>query len=110
MKNQFVKIFIIALFLGMFVSCGGSQSVPVASIPADSAFSGLRIGMGDNQMEDIIGIRPKDFHVYEGAANFLLGVGGKTIVKYYKGEGRLHVRDRKLVKIEYDPTEDGYRD
>ena len=97
----------------------GTKSEAEASqaIPPESPFSKIKTGMGERQAEDLLGLY-NDFEVQSmgtGFIPFYQALGGSIVrtIQYYKGQGRIYLEgpgyDSKVVKIEYDPTEDGYK-
>lgn len=95
-----------------------SEPVSEPSIPADSPLSKIRKGMGDKEVADILG-QPDDseFSVTGKAfIPFYFGADRSVVIAYYRGLGRLFFTGAnafggggRVIKIEYDPSEDGYR-
>ncbi|MCP4644464.1 MAG: hypothetical protein GY851_28735 [bacterium] len=110
-----------ALFLSLadmvLAGCatGGGEAKsaePAQPVPADSAFAKVNLGMGDTQATDILG-QPNDRRVFTTGKSWIPFYYGSDTVNtmyYYKGEGRIVFNGkRRLNKIVYDPTEDGYK-
>ena len=107
------------------VGCGGYRNVR-----PDSKLSKVQIGMGTQQVIDLMG-NPDDIRNGRNSLNeilylplYLLVIGfywGPPLVNacyYYKGEGRVYFDDEwgavgvinyRVTKVEGDPTEDGYK-
>lgn len=81
------------------------------NIPSDSPFSKIKVGMGMRQVTDLIG-HSNDSSVYSTGKAFIPFYFGTDTVRhvfYYKNQGRIITSNDRVVKIEYDPTEDGYK-
>ena len=85
---------------------------PSKKIPSSSKFAKIKIGMPRKQVIDLIGYSKDTSHHTTGKSYipFYHGRDRGRRVLYYKGEGRLYFStgNDKLVKMEYDPSEDGY--
>lgn len=89
---------------------------PKQDIPSSSKFSKVKMGMGSTQVKDLIG-QPSDTR--SGSTGkawipFYYGSDRTRTTYYYKGEGRISFSygyggGDKVVGIDYDPSEDGYR-
>ena len=107
------RILLLVLFLAL-LGCASTNSKSTSSqdIPPNSPFAKLEIGMGRTQVLDLIGW-PNDFEYVKTHKNlnpFYFGSDLLHEVSYYKGEGRLvYNNDNRLIAIQYDPTEDGYK-
>jgi hypothetical protein len=84
----------------------------VQNIPSDSLFAKIKIGMGRKQVTDLIG-HHSDMHTFSTGKiwiPFYFGSDTVRTVYYYKGKGRiLFSRNGRVMKIDYDPSEDGYK-
>ncbi len=82
------------------------------SIPKSSKFRRIKKGMSSRQVTHIIG-RPTDtgyFRTGKAWIPFYYGPDTSRTVYYYRHEGELQFNRRnRLVKITYNPSEDGYR-
>jgi hypothetical protein len=99
----------------------GSFDGEIIGTPAPhSKFAKVEIGMGKQQVEDLIG-RPDDFDFHSTGKEFIPYFGGdshrwETWETYYKNEGRLtysephfEISAQVLIRIEVDPNASGYR-
>jgi len=121
-KLQLISGVIIAVLMcfGCVTTKGaGTKSEAEASqaIPPESPFAKIKTGMGESQVQDILGLY-NDFEVKtmaQGYIPFYQALGGDVVqtIYYYKEQGRIYLEgpgyNSKVVKIEYDPTEDGYQ-
>lgn len=96
-----------------------------------SELAKLRVGMSRNQVHDLVGM-PSDIKLtvrYGAMLGYMLlaivpfseFIGGPDITEthyYYRGLGRVYLHDsfhfasganQKVVKVIFDPTEDGYQ-
>ena len=82
------------------------------NIPSESLFGKISEGMGQQQVHDLIGY-PSDMHIGSSGKQwnpFYFGTDIIRTIYFYKGEGRLLFGGNgRIIKIEYDPTEDGYK-
>ena len=119
------EIFVLILVIGV-ISCSSTasrvSSTPtkedsttkqsVQNIPSDSLFAKIKIGMGRKQVTDLIG-HHSDMHTFSTGKiwiPFYFGSDTVRTVYYYKGKGRiLFSRNGRVMKIDYDPSEDGYK-
>lgn len=83
-----------------------------AKAPAGTPFSKIKMDMGSKQVTDLIGY-PGDrrhFRTGKGYIPFYHGKDTGRWVYYYKGQGRVTFGGNdRVVEINYDPTEDGYK-
>lgn len=80
-------------------------------IPPDCPLAKIKEGMGDQEVIDILG-RPKDQEGYATGKQwipFYFGPDTHRQVFFYKGLGQIHFSAGRVVYIQYDPAEDGYR-
>ena len=118
------EIFVLILVIGV-ISCSSSasrvSSTPtkedsttkqsVQNIPSDSLFAKIKIGMGKKQVMDLIGFS-SDMHLVKSGKQWIPFYFGSDILRfvhYYKGEGRIVFSNSRVIKIDYDPSEDGYK-
>ena len=84
----------------------------VQSIPSTSPFSKIEMGMGRTQVTHLLG-HPKDMGTYiSGKAYipFYYGTDISRIVYYYENQGRITFgSDDRVIYVEYDPYEDGWK-
>jgi outer membrane protein assembly factor BamE (lipoprotein component of BamABCDE complex) len=84
----------------------------IGTIPPDSPFAKISIGMSQKHVYDLIG-RPTDSKVYrtgKGFIPFYYGTDRHRVEAFYKGMGRITFASHKVYRIIYDPTEKGYAD
>ena len=118
--NNIFHILLVALFSMVFLF--GCVSTPKnntlkdlnensLSIPSDAPFSKIKVGMSSQQVRDLIGNWKDSGAHATGKAYLPFYFGSDTVrsVLYYKDQGRIITSSGKVVKIEYDPTEDGYK-
>ena len=85
--------------------------------PANSPFAKIQPGMSEQEVAKIVGF-PDDSHAYITGKAFIpwyFGPDQSRFVGYYKGKGRIVFSGGnqwgagrgKVVRVEYDPTEDG---
>jgi len=89
----------------------------VGTIPPDSKFAKISIGMSMKEVYDTIG-QPTDTHSYTTGKAFIPFYFGNDVARseaLYKGEGRITFTGAgiggvalKVFRIEYDPKETGY--
>ena len=90
----------------------------IVGIPAKSSkFAKIRIGMGQKEVEDLIGV-PNDSHDYVTGKAFIPFYFGKDayrIQTFYKKEGSLTFQgggitgtSKVLIRVSVDTTADGY--
>lgn len=119
----FFTLFSFIAVLSGCVTTSGKQTAKEAasatnSIPPNSKFSKISIGMPMQQVYDIIG-NPSDSKAYMTGKAFIpwyFGSDGSRREAFYKGEGRITFAGGagigggafKVYRIIYDPTEDGY--
>ena len=112
------------IFFVSIVGCASNKSTTTKnksstksssqSIPPSSKFSKIKEGMPKKQVTDLIGY-PNDMKgVVSGKAfnPFYYGRDTTRLIYYYKNEGHIlfsGANDR-VIKIVYDPNEDGYKD
>ena len=110
------RIFIFVLLLGM-IGCASTNSsntsnTTLQNIPPDSKFAKVTVGMGETQVRDLIGFST-DYSLKRTGKEWIPFYLGDDIVRsvhHYKAEGRLIFNKKgRLVEIEYDPSEDGYK-
>lgn len=94
----------------------GSYSGEIVGVPAaNSRFAKLQIGMGMNEVQDILGRVPDRFHSYESGKRwipFYFGNDARRVQAFFKGEGCLiftggniwGAAGGDLVQITVDPT------
>jgi hypothetical protein len=107
LKRRCFILIITFLLLGC-----ASTGVPKANIPQNSKFLLINISMSKNQVNDLIGYETDmSMDATAKAYNpFYYGTDITRTILYYKGEGRIVLDgDDKVIKIEYDPQEDGYK-
>lgn len=91
---------------------------PKVPIPPDCPLAKIRKGMGTRQVMDILG-PPTDQDSYVTGKMFIpfyFGSDSSRMVLYYKKLGKIYFTGGgpfggggRVIKIMYDPTEDGYR-
>ncbi|MBU0673693.1 MAG: hypothetical protein KJ950_03520 [Proteobacteria bacterium] len=89
-----------------------SDSAETIDIPASSPFAKIKMGMGSKQVLDLIGPPGDQQHFTTGKSYipFYYGKDTGRWVYYYKNHGRLVFGGNdKVVSIDYDPKEDGYK-
>ncbi|MDQ6993617.1 MAG: hypothetical protein Q9M31_09080 [Mariprofundus sp.] len=89
-----------------------AKSTKSAHIPRGSKFSKIAVGMSQKQVMDLIGLWSDSGAHATGKAwiPFYYGSDRVRSVLYYKHQGRIVLNSRqKVVEIQYDPTEDGYK-
>ena len=119
--NRKIKLQLICGVIIAVLMCFGCVTTkgagPKQAIPPESPFTKIKTGMGEQQVQDLLGLY-NDFEVKataKGYIPFYQVFGGKAIqtIQYYKGQGRIYFEgdgiSSRVVKIEYDPTEDGYK-
>lgn len=114
---MFKRIFIVVLLLVM-VGCATTKNNSTSSstssqlIPPNSKFAKINEGMSNKQVYDLIGMH-SDSDVRSSGKQwipFYFGSDYARIIRYYKGEGRLKFdSDDRVIDIDYDPSEDGYK-
>ena len=113
---NFSIYFIICIFcIALLTSCA-TTGTPSKDIPDNKLFSRIKPGMSESQMTDLIGIwsdsaiktDPLSFLSVVPVIGLFFGYDAYQIA-YYKGNGRVTLKGDRIVKIEYDPTEDGYK-
>lgn len=111
-KLQLICVAIILIVVLMCIGCAGMKREASQAIPPESPFAKIKVGMGQQQVLDLIGSN-NDMEVktvYGKLYNpFYFGTDIIRTILYYKGQGRLYFGNGRVVKIEYDPTEDGYK-
>ena len=83
----------------------------VNPIPPESPLAKVRVGMGMTQVRSILG-NPTDMEVYTSGKQYIPFYFGGDIVRmthYYKGLGRIISSDDRVMEIQYDPSEDGFK-
>ena len=112
-----VLFFCISLYqgcrtIGESTGRGQAEEKTLHSIPYDSIFAKIKVGMGYREVQDLIG-HPTDsewFHTGKAYNPFYFGHDTVRTVHYYKGEGRIIFSgNERVIRIEYDPDENGYR-
>ena len=112
---------------GKTASTGGTQKVKskdgevegeIIGMPgAKSKFAKLQIGMGQQQVQDLIGIYSdrKAYTTVKAWIPFYYSKDAYRFEAFYKGEGRLTFEgggitgtSGRLIRIEVDPNESGY--
>ncbi|NQT68455.1 MAG: hypothetical protein HQ552_02630 [Desulfobacteraceae bacterium] len=119
--NRKIKLQLICGVIIAVLMCFGCVTTkgagPKQAIPPESPFTKIKTGMGTTQVQDLLGIF-NDFKVKampQGYIPFYRILGGNAVqsIQYYKGQGRIYFEgdgiSSSVVKIEYDPTEDGYQ-
>ncbi len=91
---------------------GSAAPIKNQSIPAIASFSKIDKGMGTKQVRDLLG-HPNDTKSFITGKSFIPYYYGRDThrtVYYYKNQGRIVIGgNQRVVEIEYDPSEDGYR-
>jgi peptidoglycan hydrolase-like protein with peptidoglycan-binding domain len=81
-------------------------------IPASSPMAQVQAGMGEGQVNSILGV-PSDTEVYATGKTFIPFYFGRDHVRkrhYYKGQGSVVMGgNQRVVEVIYDPTEDGFQ-
>ncbi len=101
------------LVLSVLVMAGcATTGTTTSNIPPEKLFNKIKVGMSQSQMVDLIGYW-SDIEVKVNPANFIPLVGifaeHTYTITYYKGNGRVYLKNDRIEKIEYDPSEDGYK-
>ena len=98
--------------IGESAGRGQAEEKTLHPIPSDSIFAKIKVGMGSTEVRDLIG-HPTDtewFQTGKAYIPFYFGHDTSRTVYHYKGEGRIiFSRNKKIIRIEYDPDERGYR-
>jgi len=122
MLKNFVILFLLIGVLGFSAIANWASSTNInenssknqyaQNIPSNSLFAKIRIGMGQRQVMDLIG-QPSDLQTRMTGKNwipFYFGSDRMRTIYYYKGQGRIFFSgNSRVMKIDYDPAEDGYR-
>ena len=112
-------VLLLTFFAVLALGCGSGRrptpqegtSLSVAAIPPDSPMANVKVGMGMTQVRTILG-SPSDTEHYTTGKQFIPFYFAGDIVRvtyYYKGLGRVVSSNERVVRIEYDPTEDGFK-
>lgn len=116
-------IVVVSLFLAT-AGCVTEQAPPPTAshvqqtIPADSPFAKIREGMGIAELTSLLGQPTDQESSITGKAFIPFYFGGDASMSrlHYKGLGRVYVSGGALfggggrvIKIEYDPQESGFR-
>jgi hypothetical protein len=109
-------LFLVIYFLGGCASTNSNTNKKAnassLNIQSNKKFDKIKIGMGMTQIHNLIGtFTDSDVKTSGKAINpFYFGSDRIRTIFFYKGEGRLIFNAKnKLIKIEYDPSEDGYK-
>ncbi len=105
---------VLALVLGLAASSFAQDAEP----PAGHAFSKIQLGMPDAQVRDILGT-PSSTNSYPTGKGWIpyygwWGTDAHRWEWFYKGKGRIVFNTRwfssrlKVIRVLYDPSEDGY--
>lgn len=108
MNNKFFLLGLIILIIGWTALTNGAEQ----TIPADSKFSKISLGMGNRQVIDLIGNPNDQESVTTGKAHipFYRGDEAVLMIYYYKGEGKITFNSKhRIIEINYDPSASGYR-
>ena len=88
-----------------------------AAIPSGSPLAKVKEGMGMKEVADLIG-QPTDTNAHitgKAFIPFYFGSGSTEVEAFYKGMGRIVYSGGglgggpRVIEVEYDPTESGYR-
>jgi hypothetical protein len=104
----------LALAMGISAASFAQQAEP----PAGHPLSKIKAGMPDAQVRDILG-SPTSTNSYPTGKSWIPGYGwwgtdGHRWEWFYKGKGRVVFNTRwfssrlKVIRVIYDPSEDGY--
>lgn len=111
-----IMIFTTIYFIGGCASTNSSSnkisSASSQNTSSNKKFDKIKIGMGMTEIHDLIGaFTDSDAKISGKAWNpFYFGFDRTRTTLFYEGEGRLIFNAKsRLIKIEYDPSEDGYR-
>jgi hypothetical protein len=111
---------LLLLFALAAYGCATHEASPPPTIPANSAFSRIKQGMGMTEVFDILG-RPSDQEIIATGKAFIpfyFGADQIVVRTHYKGQGRITFSSPgggigggagRVINIDYDPTESGYR-
>jgi len=120
--SVFVKLAMMAVCGVMLAGCASnpnqqSKTAAAQTIPVESKFSKIAVGMSMKQVYDLIGT-PTDTRIYSTGKIFIpfyFGSDGVRTEALYKGEGRIVFTGigvsgsgYRVYRIKYDPAEPGY--
>lgn len=126
MMRRMIVVVVCGAMLGVIAGCAKEQPKPEPTAangprltppPPGSALAKVHEGMTEKEVADILG-PPDDSHVYVTGKAFIpwyFGPDQSRFATYYKGKGRVIFSGGnqwgagrgKVVRVEYDPTEDG---
>jgi len=111
-----IMLFSIIYFIGGCASTNSNtnniSSTSSQNISLNRKFDKIKLGMGMTQIHDLIGAFTDSDAKISGKTwiPFYFGSDNTRTILFYKGEGRLILNAKnRLIKIEYDPAEDGYK-
>jgi hypothetical protein len=125
MMNLVIRFVTLVILTVVFAGCASTSNKQTdgdeaGTIPPDSKFAKISIGMPMEEVFDLIG-PPTDTNVYTTGKIFTPFYFGSDVARseaLYKGEGRITFTFRggrgaggrgfKVYRIVYDPTETGY--
>lgn len=116
-KNKLQLICGVIIAVLMCFGCVTTKGAVTKTIPPESPFAKIKTGMGGQQVQDLLG-QCNDYEIKPMATGYIpfySTLGGSVLqtIQYYKGQGRIYYEgdgfNDRVVKIEYDPTEDGYK-